>query len=576
MKKRIGTMFLMVVMAIAISGQAFAALPSTKSQEEQAVIKAQLRDVIAGQMSFVNSITGALNESDLVKDLLKDVISGLLSNTDSMLDLTGPVLAGLIEDALREALGDTYPDSVDIGTVINDVLGNDAINNLIVEILENKYFGMFIDKTIDNIFAELDLTPFMGVIVDAIIDNVTEQIWRGGNPTATMIGTTSLGHWNNNTETWNKTTIGAYLTVTTLVNIYNAVSKGDLNAIVGSDGIDLNDLLAAFDINLVLNAAKDALDDVVAEFRADFRAKIRTRIEARVEEFKANAKAKLVDELNALLAKHELDVVLNTDMSLSEIENAIKAAVEEMKTEKREEKKAEIEAKLAKLKTSLFALSKDIRDCIDRIIQCIKDKKGDGNKECLEHSLVWYYLDGDDLENVLYRGEFFDTFEEFSAVAGNLSCIVTIKQKYGCENCDYVERWWHTWWGPDHEWELVETWTKPTYESVGWGLYKCKNCGREEGRAIPKLESGITIVKVEATAFVTKLNGNKNNLTITVTEYYSDDSFYEIVKTFSIDNNAAGTYVVSDKEEDKEETVSYTVYVNTKGNTQIREIYIVE
>jgi gamma-glutamyl-gamma-aminobutyrate hydrolase PuuD len=70
----------------------------------------------------------------------------------------------------------------------------------------------------------------------------------------------------------------------------------------------------------------------------------------------------------------------------------------------------------------------------------------------------------------------------------------------------------------------------------------------------------------EAEAFVKKLNGNKNELTVTVLEYYSSgDLKKEYERVFSIDNNAAGTYEVG----------PYKVYVDTKGNTQIRECYII-
>ena len=71
---------------------------------------------------------------------------------------------------------------------------------------------------------------------------------------------------------------------------------------------------------------------------------------------------------------------------------------------------------------------------------------------------------------------------------------------------------------------------------------------------------------VTPSAVVEKLNGNKNNLTITVTETDANGAKNNITKTFSIDNNAAGTYVVG----------PYKVFVDTKGNTQIRECYIVE
>jgi hypothetical protein len=71
---------------------------------------------------------------------------------------------------------------------------------------------------------------------------------------------------------------------------------------------------------------------------------------------------------------------------------------------------------------------------------------------------------------------------------------------------------------------------------------------------------------VTVTASVEKLNGNKNNLTIFVTEHYSDGKEIPVKATFSIDNNAADTYVVG----------PYKVYVDTKGNVQIRACYIVE
>ena len=60
-------------------------------------------------------------------------------------------------------------------------------------------------------------------------------------------------------------------------------------------------------------------------------------------------------------------------------------------------------------------------------------------------------------------------------------------------------------------------------------------------------------------------NGNKNDLTITITERYSNGTTNTITMTFSINNNAAGTYNVA----------GYKVYVDTKGNDQIRECYIV-
>jgi uncharacterized repeat protein (TIGR02543 family) len=76
----------------------------------------------------------------------------------------------------------------------------------------------------------------------------------------------------------------------------------------------------------------------------------------------------------------------------------------------------------------------------------------------------------------------------------------------------------------------------------------------------------IHIESTEASAYVAKLIGKTNDLKITIIEHYNDDSTVVFSETISIKNNAAGTYEVGD----------YEVYVNTKGNIQIRECYIVE
>ncbi len=72
--------------------------------------------------------------------------------------------------------------------------------------------------------------------------------------------------------------------------------------------------------------------------------------------------------------------------------------------------------------------------------------------------------------------------------------------------------------------------------------------------------------ETEVSAFVTKLKGNQNDLTITVTEHYSDGYVNVIKETIRINNNAAGNYEVGDN----------LVYVDTKGNDQVRTATIVK
>jgi acyl-CoA-binding protein len=75
-----------------------------------------------------------------------------------------------------------------------------------------------------------------------------------------------------------------------------------------------------------------------------------------------------------------------------------------------------------------------------------------------------------------------------------------------------------------------------------------------------------TVVTTDVTASVEKLNGNKNNLTITIADILYNGKVVLYSVTISIENNASGIYTVG----------PYNVYVDTKGNTQVRACYIVE
>lgn len=80
------------------------------------------------------------------------------------------------------------------------------------------------------------------------------------------------------------------------------------------------------------------------------------------------------------------------------------------------------------------------------------------------------------------------------------------------------------------------------------------------------MDSLVSFAGVSVIAYVDKISGNQNDLTIVITEFYTDGSEIILEKTIRINNNAADIYVLGD----------YKVYVNTKGNTQIRECYFVE
>ena len=86
--------------------------------------------------------------------------------------------------------------------------------------------------------------------------------------------------------------------------------------------------------------------------------------------------------------------------------------------------------------------------------------------------------------------------------------------------------------------------------------------------ASPMLLERVESKLIDATpsAFVTRQNGNQNILTVRITETYECYRTVTYTETFMIRNNAEGLYQVGD----------YIVFVNTKGNDQIRAIYIVK
>jgi len=104
-----------------------------------------------------------------------------------------------------------------------------------------------------------------------------------------------------------------------------------------------------------------------------------------------------------------------------------------------------------------------------------------------------------------------------------------------------------------------------TYEVGGYKVYvkttgrdKIEKCYVAEGAAVPP---AVNPVSVTPSAVLQSLSGNNNNLTITVVERFTDGTTKETKQTFSVANNAEGTYNVG----------VHRVYVNIKGNS-IREV----
>ena len=154
---------------------------------------------------------------------------------------------------------------------------------------------------------------------------------------------------------------------------------------------------------------------------------------------------------------------------------------------------------------------------------------------------------------------------EFSNVTANLT--VTALYEINTYTVNFVD-----WNGELLEVQIVdhfgaaETPTEPEragYTFIGWDV-EFDNV-TENLTVTAMYEANTFLVSVEPSAYVNKLNGNKNELVITVTEIYSDESTVVFTESFMINNNAADIYNVG----------PYRVYVDTKGNDHVRECYIV-
>jgi len=146
------------------------------------------------------------------------------------------------------------------------------------------------------------------------------------------------------------------------------------------------------------------------------------------------------------------------------------------------------------------------------------------------------------------------------------TCLEPGSANIVCSNCGAIRGWTEIE-ALGHEWD-DGIYTEPTLEADGFYTFICQreNCG--ETKVIVDEGSKLSIVNVKVAAYVIKLNGNTNDLVITVTEEYSNQTSADFTKTVSIMNNSAGTYLV-------DENGIYMVYVDTKGNDQIRACYLV-
>ena len=143
------------------------------------------------------------------------------------------------------------------------------------------------------------------------------------------------------------------------------------------------------------------------------------------------------------------------------------------------------------------------------------------------------------------------------AITKEATCVSTGEMTYACDACDEARIGVIARNLFNHDGDTTETVIFVATEDAegSIGVY-CADCNALiDTRAIPK-------VGTKVDAFVTKRNGNNNDLTITIAENFADGKSIEIDETFAIKNNASDYYEIGE----------FLVYVGTTGNDKISGI----
>lgn len=378
MKRRLISLALVVVMMISFSIPAFAAAPSTMVPDKQVVLKAELRNIIAGQTGSVTNFVLGLVDDNTVKDLIKGAITDLIDFSD--VGSIGSALGDLIGSSIGDAIGVDIPDSIDVGGIVNGIIANEIVN----AILTSDFFIAVVDKTIDNLIDAIDMNDVANILTEGMIDQLTEEIWNNGNP-QNFIGLGPLGYgaWNNGNETWNS----GGITTIILVKLGSSAIGGSIEDYVDVSNIDFMSILPQTDV--ILDAIWNAIIDTAFEYYEVYKAELISLVELKINEkidgLADAAREFLVCELNKILP-----VVIEAKDTLQDIREKVEIAIDcyNMTKEQIENALQKLQGLKAQIEALPFSQYKvDACVLLNSLIEKCKNKCGGGDTE-LEPTIV--------------------------------------------------------------------------------------------------------------------------------------------------------------------------------------------
>ncbi|MCL2498675.1 MAG: hypothetical protein FWF06_08720 [Symbiobacteriaceae bacterium] len=329
------------LLVCSFSVPAWAALPSSMSQERQDEYYSQLVSIIKRQTTAVTSMVNSLVSREKIKELVKDRINHLLEA-----GTVKELLAGSLEELIRRTLDNNLalhlPDTLDLEAIIGEVLSNDTLNR----ILTSEFVATVVDRTIDNLLEGVAISAILEGLSESVLQQLAGEIWNDGNPksgSSPWLGQT--GPWHAANETWNENIIAiinaAKLGLSTS-SLGNSVLVSSVMSLLGITVGNIEDYVDIAQINLtelfspesLLKAIYQAINETAHEYYLKYQGQLQTLVEARIAEAKAKiqrelervkgaAKVVLVRELNSIFGAS-----LTTTMTLREIINHLEPVID--------------------------------------------------------------------------------------------------------------------------------------------------------------------------------------------------------------------------------------------------------
>ena len=318
--------------------------------------------------SINNQVTGVVTNS----------IMALMTN-DAIKDMAAPMMESAIQGILNQ-YGITLPPGTNIGSFIDDLMGNQMVDQLLNSSLIKDIIARTVQYAVADVMGDVALPTSAVVIAERrqeLIDYYTTKIFAeperpvdpvnpGGPKTKNALptaGTTvatpnvNVSLYDFTVTAWNKI-LGRNISVKTIqVNGWHVGNIGtyiDLYLLDQQfDDVDAPNLSSINYEQVMIDALKKASKDVIREKIADLKEDIKEEIEAKIQAAIDRSDAHMVRKLNLIFEELDLDITITTEDTPEAIKAKIEQALQAINGENREAVRNALAAKCAALKLDI-------------------------------------------------------------------------------------------------------------------------------------------------------------------------------------------------------------------------------